>query len=250
MTDTQSALLRAILSDPASDEARIAYAIWLQDDGDQPERAEFIRVQVELATLPVGTRFGCRNCTSPSVVNPSFTVEECGCQYKKKGVTLRQRERELLTLHSQKFAELPVGWLLNWGDDAQERPFGRFSRGFISRITCTSADWLAHVDALYWKPGQRIIPRGRTEACDTYDYSYPRPVPPGAQPIERVVLTEWSAGQWLIGTNSTDARWIDAEDRSKGFTDGRWPGIVFEAASCSRSQPIIGEFGVDGHVFL
>ena len=40
--------LRAILDDPDDDGVRLVYADWLDEHG-QPERAEFIRVQCELA---------------------------------------------------------------------------------------------------------------------------------------------------------------------------------------------------------
>jgi uncharacterized protein (TIGR02996 family) len=42
--------LRAICADPEDDTARLVYADWLEENG-QPERAEFIRVQVERARL-------------------------------------------------------------------------------------------------------------------------------------------------------------------------------------------------------
>jgi len=47
----EQALLRAFIADPADDTVRLAYADWL-DEHDEPERAEFIRVQIELARLP------------------------------------------------------------------------------------------------------------------------------------------------------------------------------------------------------
>jgi uncharacterized protein (TIGR02996 family) len=51
MTDATGAmLLRAIVEEPESDDLRLIYADWLQDHGD-PARAEFIRLQVRLATL-------------------------------------------------------------------------------------------------------------------------------------------------------------------------------------------------------
>src|SRR5579872_702669 len=56
--DHGSLLLRAILENPADDSARLVYADWLDEHG-QSERAEFIRVQIELQTtpekLPAGT---------------------------------------------------------------------------------------------------------------------------------------------------------------------------------------------------
>ncbi len=47
----QDALFAAILEAPDDDAPRLVYADWLDEHG-QPERAEFIRVQVELSRLP------------------------------------------------------------------------------------------------------------------------------------------------------------------------------------------------------
>jgi uncharacterized protein (TIGR02996 family) len=46
----RAALLAAILANPDEDTPRLVYADWLQEHGE-PDRAEFIRVQVELARL-------------------------------------------------------------------------------------------------------------------------------------------------------------------------------------------------------
>jgi uncharacterized protein (TIGR02996 family) len=48
---TNPELLRAILDHPEDDDRRVVYADWLEENG-QPERAEFIRVQCELAKAP------------------------------------------------------------------------------------------------------------------------------------------------------------------------------------------------------
>jgi uncharacterized protein (TIGR02996 family) len=48
---TGSALLNTVLAAPADDAPRLVYADWLDENGE-PELAEFIRVQCELARLP------------------------------------------------------------------------------------------------------------------------------------------------------------------------------------------------------
>lgn len=53
MTSDGDALFRAICEQPWEDTPRLVYADWLEENGD-PVRAEFIRVQVELAKLPPG----------------------------------------------------------------------------------------------------------------------------------------------------------------------------------------------------
>ena len=44
---SKEAFLKAILDDPDNDALRLVYADWLDEHGE-PERAEFIRVQIEL----------------------------------------------------------------------------------------------------------------------------------------------------------------------------------------------------------
>lgn len=96
-------LLRAILDDPGSDVARLAYADRLEETGEG-ERAEFIRVQVEIARSD-----GCRvegkevNWRSPMrACRDVFPDPHEGkgwgphCNPCHKVVRLRRRERELL----------------------------------------------------------------------------------------------------------------------------------------------------------
>ena len=48
----EPSFLRAVVAEPDDDAVRLVYADWL-DEHDQPERAEFIRVQCELARKPL-----------------------------------------------------------------------------------------------------------------------------------------------------------------------------------------------------
>ncbi|HYT94537.1 MAG TPA: TIGR02996 domain-containing protein [Gemmataceae bacterium] len=47
----EAALLQAVVENPADDAVRLVYADWLEEHGDV-DRAEFIRVQVQRASLP------------------------------------------------------------------------------------------------------------------------------------------------------------------------------------------------------
>jgi uncharacterized protein (TIGR02996 family) len=49
--DHHSAFLQAIVEAPDDDAPRLIYADWLEENG-QPERAQFIRIQCELARMP------------------------------------------------------------------------------------------------------------------------------------------------------------------------------------------------------
>jgi uncharacterized protein (TIGR02996 family) len=58
----REAFLLAICENPDDDTPRLVFADWLQEHGDEA-RAEFIRVQIELARKEYGTRLDCLDCT-------------------------------------------------------------------------------------------------------------------------------------------------------------------------------------------
>jgi uncharacterized protein (TIGR02996 family) len=109
---TRAAFLEAICENPADDAVRLVFADWL-DDHDESERAEFIRVQVELAGLP-----------------PDSPRRD----------QLEPRERALL-------AERRTVWL------AEVPPFARkgavFRRGFVEKITVKAAQFVKGAKALF-----------------------------------------------------------------------------------------------------
>lgn len=88
---THDGLMSAILADPADDAPHLVFADWLEERGDV-ERAEFVRVQVELARTKVRpnghTDFG-------GVARP-FVNEDRDCTRPDcRACALRRREREL-----------------------------------------------------------------------------------------------------------------------------------------------------------
>ena len=96
------AFLAAIAANPDDDLPRLVYADWLDENGD-PDRAEFIRIQIELAKLP-------------------------GHDFRR--VDLLERERELLVTHRSEW-RLP-----EFPDRVQV-----FHRGFVDRVEAP-AEWL------------------------------------------------------------------------------------------------------------
>jgi uncharacterized protein (TIGR02996 family) len=98
------AFLQAIIENPDDDTPRLVYADWLDEHG-QEERAEFIRVQCELARL-----------TSDDPRRPK----------------LKTRERELLNEHQREWAG-PLG---RWAYPNE------FRRGFVEAITIRPAVFL------------------------------------------------------------------------------------------------------------
>jgi uncharacterized protein (TIGR02996 family) len=208
------ALLRAILDQPKEDTPRLVYADWCDENG-QPERAEFIRVQVRLAGMKDEAAALEGMMQMPVVfdldkamfkgkpISPEFwdRIYEC------RGLQLR--EKELWASNSptgvaQQIArEWPVqnnGISLHLGDVRQRIPgyFSLVSRGFISSLTCAWFDWRTHADAIL-----------------------------AAQPVERVRLTTWPPA----------LRHPDDVTNFRGACKFRWPGIEFEL------PPVPGEVG-------
>ena len=146
-------LLRAICENPKEDDPRLRYADWLDENGFA-ERAEFIRVQVRLA----GPFRGC-----DPVCNQE-TGHGRHCEHDLRD-ELRRRERDLWpgavfhmldVLRPTKAIpdEMVVHLLSDRPTDRVPRkPEAYTSRGFVSHVTCTAADWLTHADSLAWVPG-------------------------------------------------------------------------------------------------
>jgi uncharacterized protein (TIGR02996 family) len=108
------AFLDNILAQPDDDTPRLIFADWLEERGDVA-RAEFIRAQVERATLPA---------------------------WDVRAVRLRLRERELLETHQTEWRkELPKIKGVAWGD---------FRRGFVASATFTSFSTLREHAGACW----------------------------------------------------------------------------------------------------
>jgi uncharacterized protein (TIGR02996 family) len=157
----QDAFLAAILANPADDLPRLVFADWLDENKssvcrecegsgirrDLPipiipgisidcrpccgtgqvvntnaERAEFIRVQCELASLSVL----CNGHCDPRL------CKQCGW---------RQRERDLFNAHAVEwFPSAPASQLILGGDTAGG-PWHVVRRGFVAEVRCRLADW-------------------------------------------------------------------------------------------------------------
>jgi uncharacterized protein (TIGR02996 family) len=121
MDATREMLLRAIVEDPEADDLRLIYADWLQDHGE-PERAEFIRVQVRLATLDED--------------DPDFRE-------------LHGREQDLLAAYSRCWlGELPAEFFLDRFLEKAE-----FHRGFPEVLRLKGTTFLAAAEA-----AQKVTP--------------------------------------------------------------------------------------------
>jgi uncharacterized protein (TIGR02996 family) len=107
-------LLAAVLAAPDDDAPRLVYADWLDEHG-QPERAAFIRNQVELARLPT---------------------------YDPRREVLGRKAGRLLDLHQGEWlAELPTIDGVTWGE---------FERGFMSSVSVRSVAQFDRAAARIW----------------------------------------------------------------------------------------------------
>jgi uncharacterized protein (TIGR02996 family) len=129
------ALLADILESPDDDGLRLVYADWLEDHGDEP-RAEFIRVQVELARLD---------------------------EHDPRHRELTRRELHLLSEHRHRWwQELP-----DWArSDDLVAPFFAIHRGFVREVSADTAALVARADELWQRfPIQAIHLTGAAGRC-------------------------------------------------------------------------------------
>ncbi len=126
MTERES-FMKAIIDDPDNDQIRLVFADWLEEYGGEPERAEFIRLQIELAERnekPYNLSFedACLYHNGNRVANE--LVHRCSDILVEFGQKWWQEENYLIT-------KLPI-WNASW------------RRGFVSRIDCNMSQWREH----------------------------------------------------------------------------------------------------------
>lgn len=173
MSDRE-ALLRDILENPEDDAPRLIFADYIDERGE-PERAEFIRVQIDLAKIRAYEYV--EDCDPKrhydSLVGVGYGPETAP-KWKELAdlsdgidvLSLRRRERELFAGSGPKWwDDLPGKYRATIENTTIESACGkvfRVRRGFVDSITCTAADCLAHLDSIL-----------------------------AAQPVREVTLTTW-----------------------------------------------------------
>jgi uncharacterized protein (TIGR02996 family) len=134
----REALLRAVLADPEDDAPRLVYADWLEEHGD-PDRAEFIRVQCELARM----RWG-----SP--------------EYAARGTALHARDRELEGAHKKE-------WVAELNLPKNRHTYYWFARGLVAKVWCTVRYFLDHADAILDSAPVEIVCLRRVTARNLHE---------------------------------------------------------------------------------
>ncbi len=161
-----AAFLRAVCEEPHSDTPRLVFSDWLEEQGgaDSAARAEFIRVQIELAR-----RFG-----APAGGGPAVTGDK---EADAEEARLRLRGRDLLRdWRAWVPPFVPAGEIYLGGSPCRhdrEKLSAHigvgFRRGFVAEVMLTAADFLTHAGALF-----------------------------AAAPIERVTLTDKRASEPMM----------------------------------------------------
>lgn len=209
MNPTEQALLATAIADPDNDLPRLVLADWWDENG-QPERAEFCRLQIELARMRAG---GCPNCCYGLSDEMFLVCDTCRPKY----LELLRREWEIQCGHS--------AWWSDYG------PGDRFTviewrRGFVHSLACPAADWLACGDEVLKRhPVRKVRLRTAPDIPNgNWDHTPPH-VSRGAQfeiageMVEAPPYGEWCYPDHLAGrTNEWHCEMLRR----------RWPGVDFE----------------------
>jgi uncharacterized protein (TIGR02996 family) len=193
--------LRWVLANKENDGPRLLYADIAEREGD-PDRAEFVRVQIELAK--VMKQLGLEEFTAP----PGDDCDHPWCE-------LRRRERKLLAVVGYDLVNAPQVWPVSMtigrGDTGDGTGRLTIRRGFVERWQLAAESWLEYADAIL-----------------------------AAQPVERVRLTTEVLFTNLVTPDWDDYRLVSlpgrvkrhrvnpGEDPVRVALSGEWPGIEFE----------------------
>jgi uncharacterized protein (TIGR02996 family) len=142
------AFLRGICDSPDDDAPRLVLADWLEEHG-QGERAEFVRVQCELARIEAGDV--CPRCegdglsTGPPECRPCRRCKGQGRVQSEQHDALRRRMEALWDAPAKGFDPPPLpGWDWTIGEPVpgSNRPCGIVRRGFVASVTLPLAAFI------------------------------------------------------------------------------------------------------------
>lgn len=203
---TEQEFIRDICLHPEDDSLRLIFADWLSDNG-QEDRAEFVRVQLELEELKKvkGKSTGQTLAGFPVHIVPSGHFE--------REDKLKRRERELLMSEPDgrfsynvfEWLKMGTGWPCFWGG-GQELEFGwilpgplgginpkcfvKFRRGFVEEITLPCLAFLEHAKEIF-----SHHPVRKVTWEDAQPYAIPLEDPPSPPEREIPAWFHWSPGE-------------------------------------------------------
>jgi uncharacterized protein (TIGR02996 family) len=212
--------LRAVLAMPDDDGPRLCAADWWDERG-AAERAEFVRVQCEIARRDVGG-------TTIALACP----DDCRC-YDCGGMA--RRERELLAGSRGKWFEFPITWYVGIDPVPVGAHGFQYRRGFFEVAALTAADFLAHADALTAAcPLRRVALTTCPDLVVNGGYTYSLP----GRPATRVRWGDESWDSLSLRLLKADFPGIDFEMLTVGFRPGSLsPSQVPLTTDDRRSPP-------------
>lgn len=136
MANDNPALLAAILATPADDLPRLVYADWLDENGEG-ERAEFIRLAVEIERL--GGYYGACKVAHPNAIVGCGSCEACKIT-RRMDVLIEDGDPHDITAGWQ----IAPQWAWSYREYEQVAPCPEaiVRRGFVHTVVCTLADWV------------------------------------------------------------------------------------------------------------
>ncbi len=199
--DPRRALLDIVLANRAADGPRLAFAQFCETTGDA-DRAEFIRVQCELAALS--------DRAAVVLYHKQQKENQRGCDPGMYGLCDHcnriAREQELWVILRGKFLDSTLPQINSLGieeyaiESVGSLRCGVVRRGFVSSLTCNAADFLRHADAIL-----------------------------GDHPIEKVLLTRMPELDVIKVEKSR--RWKTEPQPGELVLDlwrREWPGVEFD----------------------
>lgn len=153
-----AAFIEAVIANPDDDSPRLIYADYLEEQGEY-ERAEFIRVQVELANTPEWIEHPViKECPDRSGNVRKVEWKNPRCE------ALRRRERELFRRDFAKpladILQLKTYGTHGNGGGHDSDPFGAnwtWSRGFQETLSLPFAGWLTHSTSILRATPIRVV---------------------------------------------------------------------------------------------
>jgi len=162
------ALLRAILTDPADDTARLVYADWLDETGDfrNARHAELIRTEIEIARLRAANKLeeaddllqkAWKIISKPQKLPQSFFAFDVG---GPEAIAVGRFMGKRRPDGRNRIERMRYSW-----DDPGRDPLdwtkAYTDRGFLGRMECTAEYWVENADTiLAAHPVQRVQLRG------------------------------------------------------------------------------------------
>lgn len=281
----RACLLDAIRDNPACDTARLVYADFLDENGEG-DRAEFIRVQCELAPL---SRFEedygvCSSCEGDGLSDPPPNHRRCrrcdGTGKKdhkgyKRAKALVHRERQLLAAHPE-WVTLPCRACKGAGRDhitplpencracrgscdllkcprceGSGKAYGTdrvFNTPDGSGLKCPACTGTGH--RVQWERGFGVV---RCTSAEVWTRERIIGVPYEDDKEFRTVPTPWSravcASEWVIGLTLTDAEPHDGGGFYFWYDDARDMTVIPPSATHCIPKQLVDAMVQAGHWF-